>query len=318
MPENQVVNQDHQRIDQERNPIDPQGQRPREQTQVLKDEEIPKAIAFNKGRNYPHELWKAIQLRVETAADGLLGRNTVLAVAQWQKDKGLSVDGMVGPATLKAINPTQAQEKEEEKEKEKEEKTTATGATFEDKAVEDMKDYFVQNATSGKADPCITTMNKGLRKLYGKNLKVGSTVQDTMALMEKGGMVSSKKVIEFLDDKGRQTTGVREPQGLSESPSAWLLEQCKGQPGWHVFGMSNMDGYHSITMTVDNRDPSAPKIFWSDQWSSHGGFKEHTPSEFDEKLARLTNSWWNGYKTEKGYPPRSRLTFWKLQTPGNP
>ncbi|RZD16246.1 MAG: peptidoglycan-binding protein [Candidatus Acididesulfobacter guangdongensis] len=36
--------------------------------------------------------------------DGIIGKNTISAVKVFQKKKGLHVDGIVGPLTLKALN----------------------------------------------------------------------------------------------------------------------------------------------------------------------------------------------------------------------
>ena len=37
-------------------------------------------------------------------ADGMIGKNTISAVKAFQKKKGLKVDGIIGPLTLKALD----------------------------------------------------------------------------------------------------------------------------------------------------------------------------------------------------------------------
>ncbi|PKN56312.1 MAG: hypothetical protein CVU56_16845 [Deltaproteobacteria bacterium HGW-Deltaproteobacteria-14] len=66
--------------------------------------QVSSAVRYNKGRGLTHAQWRGIQAQVGTAADGLVGPNTVRAVARWQASHGLTADGKVGPATLGKIN----------------------------------------------------------------------------------------------------------------------------------------------------------------------------------------------------------------------
>jgi len=58
---------------------------------------------------YTISQWKIIQTRLKAlgyytgAVDGIAGYYTILAVKRFQKAKGLLVDGIVGPVTLKAL-----------------------------------------------------------------------------------------------------------------------------------------------------------------------------------------------------------------------
>ena len=66
--------------------------------------QLSSAVRYNKGRGLSHAQWRGIQAKVGTAADGLLGPNTVRAIARWQAAHGLSADGKVGPQTLGKLN----------------------------------------------------------------------------------------------------------------------------------------------------------------------------------------------------------------------
>lgn len=46
-----------------------------------------------------------IQYRVGTSVDGILGRKTAAAIVAWQKKKGLTADGIVGPLTWAELIP---------------------------------------------------------------------------------------------------------------------------------------------------------------------------------------------------------------------
>lgn len=66
-------------------------------------EELRAAIAYNRGRHYPADVWIAVQRRLGLDADGQPGPATVEAVATFQAQHGLTPDGKVGPGTLGAL-----------------------------------------------------------------------------------------------------------------------------------------------------------------------------------------------------------------------
>lgn len=67
---------------------------------------VSAAVAYNKGKGYSKETWKQIQAKVGTDVDGDPGQKTAKAIAVWQREHGLEVDGKCGPATLAAMNIT--------------------------------------------------------------------------------------------------------------------------------------------------------------------------------------------------------------------
>jgi hypothetical protein len=74
--------------------------------------------------------------------------------------------------------------------------------------------------------------------------------------------------------------------------------------GWHIFGMALMDGYHSVTLFVDNQD-GAKTLYWADQWEIEvgddfkqvpgaiSGFRQYEKAGFDGFIETMTNRWWN-------------------------
>lgn len=188
----------------------------------------------------------------------------------------------------------------------------SAGSTFDDTDVKKMKDYFVRNATSSDPDSCIACMNKALRLLLNEpKQKVGSEVEKTMARLQESGHAGDARVIEFQDKKGRITKGTLYPDKLNESVWNAIMQMTGGDVGWSVFGMSLMDGNHSVTLTLDNNDPLTPHLYWSDQWSTKGGWKDYDKTGVDSEITRLTQAWWNDQPEDRKF--NTRVTLWRLK-----
>ncbi len=71
-----------------------------------------------------------------------------------------------------------------------------------------------------------------------------------------------------------------------------------------------MDGFHSVTLTLDNNDPAKPRIYWSDQWPTKGGWKEYNRATLDAEITRLTQGWWNDQPEQRKH--NTRTTLWRL------
>ncbi len=175
--------------------------------------------------------------------------------------------------------------------------------------VERAKAMFQANATSGSPMDCITTLNYVMSNGFLEDplLELGSQIDHTFAKLQSAGHATAPKVIEFFDERGKATTGVTAPKTLRESAFDNLKRMAGNTPGWHVFGLSLMDGYHSVTLVLDLNDASAPKVFWADQWSTKGGWLQYDKAGLDGEIERLTGNWWTDTKK-----PRSRTTLWRV------
>lgn len=168
--------------------------------------------------------------------------------------------------------------------------------------------FFEKNATSSNPMDCVTTLNAGVRILFDDPLvPTGSQIDRTMNALRGVGLAGAPREVNFYDERGRPTAGVTAPHSLRESVWDVVIGMTNGARGWSVFGLSLMDGYHSVTLNVDTSDPANPKIYWSDQWSSNGGFRLHTKASLDEEVRRLTVAWWSPVKKFK-----TRATLWRL------
>jgi hypothetical protein len=112
--------------------------------------------------------------------------------------------------------------------------------------------------------------------------------------------------------------GTIEPHHLHESIWDAIIEMAGGDRGWSVFGMSILDGHHSVTLTLDNNDPQNPKIFWSDQWSSRRGWQEFNRTGLDNEVSRLTRDWWNRFPTRGGGRRTTTTRLWRIRQPLRP
>jgi len=186
----------------------------------------------------------------------------------------------------------------------------ASGRTFSAESIDRMREYFTNNAKSTSPESCIACLNKGIRLLLNDpKQKMGSEVDKSMGKLESSGRASAGRVIEFEDKKGRITTGTLRPEKLHESVWDTVIAMSGGDLGWSVFGMSLMDGYHSVTLSLNNI-ASGPEIYWSDQWSTKGGFKKYTKAELDAEVTRLTQGWWDPQPENKKH--NTRTTLWRI------
>ena len=101
---------------------------------------------------------------------------------------------------------------------------------------------------------------KELGKLKGATL----TMEHAMNALTKLGGATGPTVIKFNNGNGNQATAPTEMIGTK----AWdtIIAQVGNVPGWHIFGLALFDGYHSVTVFVDNR-ADGPRLYWADQWA---------------------------------------------------
>jgi len=190
----------------------------------------------------------------------------------------------------------------------------ASGRTFTDTDIQQMRAFFVANVASGHPLNCIDTLNRGMRTvLHRPQQRVGSSIQNTMARLAQSGLIAEKRVIEFLDQRGRITYGVIAPVRLSRSVWDTVIDMSGHDVGWSVFGMSMLDGHHSVTLVLDYNNPSHPIIYRGDWWTSMGGWIQYTKASLDSFVERNTIDWWTNDLTAGGQHRKSRLTLWRVR-----
>lgn len=210
-----------------------------------------------------------------------------------------------------------------------------SGRTFDEASIKKMKDYFIENSKKppkpekdppppppeGWQDSCIVALNKGLKLGTGKSdlPTTPKTIEDTMRKIAGSGHSGEAREIWFESKSGKVSkSGSLRPEKLQASVWDTVISLSGGDPGWSVFTMSLLDGHHSVTLTLDATDPAAPRIFWSDQWESKGGWKEYTRSELDAEVTTRVQKWWD--KQAEGHKSNTVVRLWRVtataQSPG--
>jgi hypothetical protein len=196
----------------------------------------------------------------------------------------------------------------------------AAGRTFTEDSINKMKDYFIKNAKkpAKQQDSCIVALNKGAKIGTGKPdlPTTPHTIEDTMKKMAASGHSSVAREVWFVGKGGRiSKTGALRPEKLEASIWDTVMSLAGGDPGWSVFTMSLLDGFHSVTLTLDANDPSAPRIYWSDQWpGAKGGWEEYTRSGLDTEVTTRVRKWWDDPDPKTGgHGHDTVVRVWRLR-----
>lgn len=186
--------------------------------------------------------------------------------------------------------------------------------------IDPMKDFLKNNASllNFSRKDCITTLNTALKKLYkteklsvGTQIKTGGNREGTMEKLDNQGKVKSSFTIEYEDTKGKVCSKGTpyKANKMKDSLSSKINELVGNNIGFHVFGVSIADGYHSMLLTVDNTNPCKKKYILSDQVPTYTeGWKEYENGEkLDAWITKLTVEYHSKRDIYSG------TTIWKLK-----
>ncbi len=195
---------------------------------------------------------------------------------------------------------------------------------FSTEEINTVKALFIENAhlPKGTRKQCITVLNAALRQLLNlKGRRLGSSLVETMAVTRSLDLASPPLEFEFLDARGRlDKSGSEEPIRLASSVWAGILNLASGQRGWIVFGLSILGDYHTVTLSLDNTDPSSPTLYWSDQFMGRepanvrGWARVSSGEVLDQTIEKLTRKWWKDNES-RHFSPHARL--WRIN-PASP
>jgi len=197
--------------------------------------------------------------------------------------------------------------------------------TFSTDDVSRLRDFFVDNAahpipdsgtTSGNTDPtkrysCIGTMNHGIEKLFDQNLWKGNGKKEvdlTQDIMTEKGMTLGEAKVKYKWDSAAGEAVAKK--------SAWdtVLKLSKGDQGWSVYLVSVAGGYHSVTITLDNRDTDNPVVIFSDQNGGSKGWKAYdNKADFDKAMEDWETSGGNYYLGKGLDPPPVGARYVRLR-----
>jgi len=198
---------------------------------------------------------------------------------------------------------------------------------FTPEKIDELKTLFKQNANapSYKKKNCIQTLNAGMDLIYvDRILPLGTAIHETLAILQKKGHASLPRLIRFKDQHGQVTYGEKYPHELNERTMSVMLEMVKNTIGWHIFALSVMDGYHSVTLLLDNTQQPhlEQEVYWCDHWNfktlkclggtlKFGGCKRLNSLNLDAVIEELTQRWWEG-EPDPLKKPKTRATLWRL------
>jgi hypothetical protein len=166
---------------------------------------------------------------------------------------------------------------------------------------------------------CVTAVNRSIRTLMNDNkIKAKANMDDQMKELIKTNYAAKQINIDFKDSNGNKTGGLTNPDGyLNKTLSETIKENLSDtDKGYQFFGMSIMDGFHSVMIVANNNDPTNPTFNMFDQHGSMFGSNDETnakswysASELDDLLMSWVN---NGNPTNSGLPGKTTTTITPL------
>ena len=196
-----------------------------------------------------------------------------------------------------------------------------------------VRTVYRDNDAAAQADKddrcsCIVMLNVALGQLLELTLKTArargtsqrrvqmaalttETIEKAMAQLRSKGYARAPIIIDFFDARKR-TAGTRRPETLKVSIRDRVLAEASRPGCCYAFGLSLMDGYHSVLLIVE-RSAAGAHIFWLDQFSTD--ITDDVTSTLDARITQRTQTFWDGVWQEKkkGYDTMARL--WPLQKP---
>lgn len=130
-----------------------------------------------------------------------------------------------------------------------------------------------------------------------------------MGTLQKRGYALPPKRFEFYDQR-KHTAGTLKPDTLKVSVLLNVLALSKSDGCWHAFGLSILDGYHSVLLLV-NRRPDGAKVYWLDQFSA--GLTVDVTTTLDDVLTERTKTFWQGVMDTKNKGYNTTIRLWPLR-----
>ena len=146
------------------------------------------------------------------------------------------------------------------------------------------------------------------RRVRMANLPTRS-IEAAMGTLQKRGYALPPKRFEFYDQR-KHTAGTLKPDTLKVSVLLNVLALSKSDGCWHAFGLSILDGYHSVLLLV-NRRPDGAKVYWLDQFSA--GLTVDVTTTLDDVLTERTKTFWQGVMDTKNKGYNTTIRLWPLR-----
>jgi hypothetical protein len=200
---------------------------------------------------------------------------------------------------------------------------------------------YEENVDAAAADPpgqhvdrcsCIVMLNVGLGQLLSlstrdhpargfksgmprrpRRVQMGDltteTIELAMAQLVRAGRATGPLRFDFTDRRGRRA-GTLPPVVLASSVLAAVTARSPDEGCWYAFGLSLMDGFHSVLLLVDHMGAS-PRIYWLDQFTR--GLTREVTTTLDAEITTFTQTSWQHVLNTKGKRFSTPIRLWPLR-----
>jgi hypothetical protein len=135
------------------------------------------------------------------------------------------------------------------------------------------------------------------------------TIEKAMAQLRRADYAKPAITINFFDRRNK-TAGTLKPVRLKRSVQKAVLDLSTPKGCWHAYGMSIMDGYHSVLLLVDKTGNDG-KIYWLDQFSTD--INDEVTTTLDQRVTTKTQDWWQAVKDTKNVGYNTTVRVWPLR-----
>jgi hypothetical protein len=135
------------------------------------------------------------------------------------------------------------------------------------------------------------------------------TIELAMAQLVRAGRATGPLRIDFTDRRGRRA-GTLPPVALASSVLAAVTARSPRAGCWYAFGLSLMDGFHSVLLLVDHTG-ARPRIYWLDQFTR--GLSRDVTTTLDAEITTFTQTSWQHVLDTKGKRFSTPVRLWQLR-----
>ena len=211
--------------------------------------------------------------------------------------------------------------------------TSAWTPCFTRAEIDNVVSAYSENAVVAASDKgarcsCIVMLNVALGKLLPLPTKLSrargtsdrwiqtaalttESIEQAMDQLRDQGFASAPTVLDFLDRRG-QTAGTLKPERLKDSVQEMVAKRSDTNGCWYAYGVSIMDGYHSVLLLVERQSASF-RIYWLDQFSA--GLDTNVTDALDQRLTDKTQAWWLSVMDTKKKGYSTMIRIWQLRKP---
>lgn len=163
---------------------------------------------------------------------------------------------------------------------------------------------------------CFRVADKELAELLNNNKLVLSNYANEnsytrMKSYKSLGLIKNEKIFDQFIFKGGGNYVPQEYSGSNSNPFQNYFEPLiKGKIGYHIFYFSLLEGYHVLTLIINNTEEVNRKFLVLDQIRIR---KWDDFENIDKEMLRLTNVLWLGVYEGQGKKYKTESAIWKIQ-----